>query len=143
MEQAGYDRISREHAEAIDRANREIEAKTAALQERTRESELAAAQEIEDLRADYAKREALKLETDEKLEDLCEGHRDKINRDWDEQYAKEVTSLQRHLAGMLEQQMTPRGAAARPVPERPGRVRRGGRGEGQGYCQGRGGAAGD
>jgi len=108
LEQAGYDRIGRVKAEAIAKAGHDIEQQTAAMRERTREEELAAfAQQIDDERAALAKEEKLKGDDNEaKLDAKEQAGRDRINREWDERYAHEVTSLQEHLGRMLQAQMT-------------------------------------
>jgi len=107
LEAAGYDRIGREKAEAIEKAGRDIAAKTAAQGEKTRAAELAEwAQSITDERAALTEQEKLYGDNAAKLEAKDQAGRDRINREWDERYAREMTTLQGHLGRMLQAQMT-------------------------------------
>ncbi len=107
LEKAGYERIAREHAQAVEEGAQAIESKLRAQREKTREDELAGwAQEIAEMARQYREKEQLTAGNVMGLALLMKAGAERINKEWDEKYAAEMTALQRHLAGMLEQEMT-------------------------------------
>jgi hypothetical protein len=107
LEERGYQKIAREKTDAIEKSGEEIERKIEEQSEKSYQQQVAAwDREMFAYEMSLKEKEDLKDEDNTKLYQLWQAGYDRIDREQQQAYAREVTELQRHLSEMLSAYMS-------------------------------------